>query len=96
MRTRALSNKLRRLEARLAERLRFAKPNEEPCRFTLEDRCAGLSRLRRCLAARGFPVPADNTQAIAEFDEARKQGPVPEALTLRTWDVLTGLPPPLP
>lgn len=94
MRTRALNNKLRRLEARLLPRL--VKRNDAPYRWTLEERCVGLSRLRLCLAARRYPIPADIIRAAAEFEEARKQGPVPEALTLRTWDVLTGIPPPLP
>ena len=94
MRTRALSNQLRRLEIRFP--LRLAKSNDAPRRFTLEDRCAGLSRLYQILAVRGYPIPADTVRAAAEFQEARKQGPVPEALTRRTWDVFTGLPPPLP
>ena len=69
MRTRALSNQLRRLEARLAERLRYAKPKDESYRFTLEDRCAGLSRLYQILAVRGYPIPADTVRAAAEFQE---------------------------
>src|SRR5436190_7651440 len=88
MRTRALCSRLNRLEARLAERLRVVKPNEEPCPWTIEERCAGLCYvLRRSAPWPGFPPEAE--RAIAEFQEARKQRPVPEALTERTWDLLT-------
>jgi hypothetical protein len=42
------------------------------------------------MEAPGHPLPADIDRAIAEFEEAREERPVPEALTRRTWGVLTG------
>lgn len=87
MRTRALSNKLNRLEARLAERLRLVKPNEEPCPFTIEERCSGLSYILR-RAEPWIRLSPDVDRAISAFQEAWKQRPVPEALTQRTWRLL--------
>ena len=100
MRTRALRNKLRQLEVRFAEKLRLealrgVKQNDAPRQYTLEERCAGLCRLRLQLVGGAWRVPAEMVQVAAEYQEAFMHGPVPEALTLRTWEMLTGAPPSL-
>ena len=88
MRTRALNNKLSRLEARFP--LRFAKRDNKSYPLTIEESCSALSYLLCRLEGQGHPLPADVGRVIAEFEGAHQQGPVSEALTQWTWEVLTG------
>ena len=92
MRTRALSNKLSRLEARFP--LRLAKRDDKSYPSTIEERCSGMSYLLRRMEPWNRLSP-DIDRAIAEFEEAWQQRPVPEALTRRTWEMLTGVTTPL-